>query len=279
MSKYYYEPIQADLLCQHKKAKGYQSFPYHRHNGYEIYFFIQGNILLYLEQACFQLTPGDIALIPPTSMHRIVSLDDQYYERITINLKHSVFERLSTPKTDLSSCFYSDRQKNGSILHISEQEKPLFIQYAEDLSHYLKLEEYGADVMVDIISRQLLLWINQHTLSTAFHESIMPSLVKNVMIYIRKNVTEELTLERLSKEFYHNGSYISRLFKKHIGLSLREYILDQRIESAKELLIKGSNVSEACYGSGFSDYSNFIRSFTKVVGISPGKYKKQNREQ
>ncbi|WP_159413111.1 helix-turn-helix transcriptional regulator [Ruminiclostridium josui] len=55
-------------------------------------------------------------------------------------------------------------------------------------------------------------------------------------------------------------------------MTLREYILDRRIEEAKRLLSNGENVSEACCKSGFSNYSNFIRSFTKLVGISPGKY-------
>ncbi|MBQ3028199.1 MAG: AraC family transcriptional regulator, partial [Lachnospiraceae bacterium] len=42
---------------------------------------------------------------------------------------------------------------------------------------------------------------------------------------------------------------------------------------AKALLQEGASVTEACYRSGFNDYANFIRSFKKVTGVSPGKYR------
>lgn len=50
---------------------------------------------------------------------------------------------------------------------------------------------------------------------------------------------------------------------------------------AKTCLSEGLSLSETCYQSGFADYSNFIRSFTKLAGISPGKYTRKmkgNRE-
>jgi AraC-like DNA-binding protein len=44
---------------------------------------------------------------------------------------------------------------------------------------------------------------------------------------------------------------------------------------AKTCLSEGLSLSETCYQSGFADYSNFIRSFTKLAGTSPGKYARQ----
>lgn len=276
---YYYAPIHEEILCEHKKARGYQTYPYHRHNGYEIYLFIQGNILLYIEQDCYRLSPGDIIIIPPTSRHRIVSLDDRVYERIVINIKQSAAEKLSTSRTDLFACFYSCLRKKSSLSHLDVNDRSLFIDYADQLSQALSSDEYGSDITSHILSSQILLFINKHYYtSTTSGWNIMLPLVKDVMKYIQDNLAEKLTLEKLSKEFYLNGTYLSRLFKKHVGLSLREYILDQRIDFAKQLLSAGCSVSEACYTSGFHDYSNFIRSFTKIVGISPGKYKKTVKE-
>lgn len=276
---YYYAPIHTEILCEHKKAKGYQTYPYHRHNGYEIFLFLSRNVLLYIDNECYRMIPGDIIIIPPVSRHRIVSLDDQIYERIIINIKQSVAEKLSTSHTDLFACFYSCLKKKSSLSHLEVNDRSLFIDYADQLSYALSSEEYGADVTANILSSQILLFINRHYhTSTVTSWNIMPPLVKNIMKYIQNNLAERLTLERLAKEFFLNRTYLSRLFKKHVGLSLREYILDQRIDFAKQLLIAGCSVSEACYTSGFYDYSNFIRSFTKIVGISPGKYKKKIKE-
>ena len=100
----------------------------------------------------------------------------------------------------------------------------------------------------------------------------VPELVCDVKNYIFDHLTEQISLDDLSRQFYFNGKYISAMFKKYTGMTIRAYILDQRITLSKRLLREGSNVSEACYHSGFLDYTNFIRSFTRAVGMSPGKY-------
>ncbi len=276
--QYYYEPIYPEIVCQRKTAESNQTFPYHRHNGYEIYVFIQGNVRMYIEHECYNLGPGDIAIIPPGSMHRIVSLDDQIYELITIQIKQSAAENFSAPRTDLFACFHACGENGSALSFLSEEEHSLFVRYADRLSHSLESEEYGSDVIAHILFLHILLFVNRrYSESVSCHQSIMPPLVKDVMTYIKENLVGELSLTVLSKEFYHNSSHISRLFKQHVGLTLREYILDQRIEHAKQLLAGGCSVSEACYASGFSDYSNFIRSFSKVAQISPGRYKRTIR--
>ena len=53
-----------------------------------------------------------------------------------------------------------------------------------------------------------------------------------------------------------------------------KYIIGKRIAEAKKLLKAGNNVSDTALMCGFRDYSNFIRTFTASVGISPGRYSK-----
>lgn len=101
----------------------------------------------------------------------------------------------------------------------------------------------------------------------------MPKLICHTMFFIKNPLTEPIYLSELSKNLCLSSDYISHEFKKYTGLTLRSYILNERITLAKTLLAEGKNVTEACYMSGFSDYSNFIRSFTKIIGISPGRYR------
>ena len=126
------------------------------------------------------------------------------------------------------------------------------------------------------IFTELLLFTNRlfDISKTKKYDNIMPRIVIDAMKYIDANLNTELTLEELSLSINYSPNYISTEFKKHTGLSLREYILDKRIECAKKLLMDGKNVSDACLMSGFNDYSNFIRSFKKKTGISPGHYAK-----
>lgn len=274
---YNFVPLSAEVICDHKKTVGYQTYRYHRHNGYEVYLFLGGNILFYRETKCYNLSIGDMVILPPSASHRIESLDGSYYERIVLNVKQSAFERISSEKTNMLSCFVSASEITSPI-HLNMNDCQQFISLSDKLGEAMNSEEFGSDILADCYLTQLLLFINKCSLGNRVSkQNIMPQVVKDVMKYINDNLAEDLSLSKLSEVFYHNATYISSLLKKHTGFTAREYILDQRIEAAKRLLINGSNVSEACYKSGFADYSNFIRTFTKATGMSPGKFAKSHK--
>lgn len=276
---YQFQYINKDVICFHNSTRGNYSttsFPYHRHDAYEIYLFLGGNTSLYLERACYHLNIGDLIIINPEEMHRSVCLDNELYERIGINIKRSLLERLSSSRTNLLSCFESHPKGQNNLIHLTTEQMNYFVTLADKLSLSLNSSDFGQDILSSTYLSQILVFINTlYKNGGCHHQSIMPELVHNTMAYIEEHLTETITLKDLSDQFSFNGTYISSKFKQHTGLTLRSYILDQRIAFAKSLLREGKNVSEACYMSGFLDYSNFIRSFTNSVGISPGKYKQQ----
>lgn len=273
-NNYYFEPIKNDVFYNHKLTNCNQTFPYHRHDAYEIYLFIRGDINHYLEYTCYHLEPGDLIIINPQEMHRTVTLKEQHYERISINIKQDVLKRLSTPSTDLAHCFDSRPIGKNNLVHLSLEQMIHFHSITDNLENALKSKEYGQDVLVNCYLSQLLLFIDScYRQSTFSRSNIMPPLIHNIMVYIDEHLTEDITLQQLSNIFYLNGTYISRLFKKHTALTLRSYLLDRKVTYAKRLLSEGKSVSETCYEAGFCDYTNFIRSFTKSAGMSPGKYR------
>lgn len=278
-----FHPVNQDILCYHPTSINEltgQNLPYHRHDAYEIYLFISGNTNMYLERLCYHLDSGDLLVINPSEMHRVVCLDSQIYERIGINIKKPVLDRLSSKQTNLLNCFDLHPFGEKNLVHLSKEQMSYFIGLADSLSQVLDSNEYGNDILADSYLSQILVFVNTlYQNSTYTSDNIMPELIHDTLAYINEHLTETITLEQLSKNFFLNGTYISRQFKIHTGLSLRSYILGQRISLAERLLKEGSNVSEACFQSGFYDYANFIRSFTKSVGISPGQYKKiQNQK-
>lgn len=102
----------------------------------------------------------------------------------------------------------------------------------------------------------------------------MPQLSYDVMRYINDHLNEDIGIELLSHQFYMNRSYLSRKFKDEAGCSIREYIILKRVALAKTLLQQGKSVSETCEACGFHDYTNFIRTFKKYAGVSPGQFTK-----
>lgn len=93
--------------------------------------------------------------------------------------------------------------------------------------------------------------------------------------YLIEHIGEKITVSDIAAEIHISQSHFTRLFKQHTGFSPYSYILVCRLNKAKELLhTTDKSISEIAYDTGFNSDANFIYTFTKNVGISPGKFKK-----
>lgn len=101
----------------------------------------------------------------------------------------------------------------------------------------------------------------------------IPYIVRQTMIYIKKNFEKKITLTHLAEMANCSVSYLSRIFKQYTGITIYTYITVARIENARIMLNEGANVTEACFSSGFDDCSNFIRTFKKLTGKTPMQFK------
>lgn len=279
-NEYQHLLIPESIVCFHRTdvyERGKEYRPYHRHDAYEIYYFVQGNVDFYVEQFCYHLSSGDLIIINTAQNHRMICRDDSEYERYVINIKPYVVEKLSTDTTNLNACFQINLQ-HKCIIRLTKEQQKIFLGLYDELHGYMTENGYGKDILLNACISKILVFINK-MYQVAGHAStdIMPPLVKNTMEYIREHLLENITLQELGSALYLNGSYVSQRFKQFTGMNLREYIIDQRIALAKTYLLQGKSVSETCEMSGFGDYSNFIRTFTLITGISPGKYQKKTR--
>ena len=96
-----------------------------------------------------------------------------------------------------------------------------------------------------------------------------------VVQYIRDNLAENLSVARLASLACMSKPHFFRSFKRELGLSPVEFILQERIKMAKNLLAKGAaSVSEACYRSGFNNLTYFTLQFKRLEGITPSMFRK-----
>jgi YesN/AraC family two-component response regulator len=184
-------------------------------------------------------------------------------------------DQLSNVGTDLSACFYHHPIGTGNIVSLTTKQLESFLTLCKSLDHAILSTDYGHSIQKDAYLSLLLVLVNAiFKKNTSNSISIMPTYLIKTMQYIETHLNETISLQQLENEFHQDGNYLSQQFKQHTGMTLRSYLLARRITRAKSLLLNGCNVTEACYQSGFNDYANFIRSFTKIEGISPGKFKK-----
>lgn len=93
--------------------------------------------------------------------------------------------------------------------------------------------------------------------------------------YINSNLDKELNLDLLSRIRFTSKFHLLRLFKRYYGQTPKQYLIEKRIEQAKQLLAKGLSVTETCYDIGFDSPSSFSTLFKSRVGQTPSDFQKR----
>ncbi|RMD03150.1 AraC family transcriptional regulator [Clostridium autoethanogenum] len=108
---------------------------------------------------------------------------------------------------------------------------------------------------------------------------IKNSIVIQVLNFIHIHYMENITVNLIASSLNISNSYLSQIFKKEIGTSIIKYIINYRVEKAKELLSSSDeliyNIAEKV---GFCDEKHFSKTFKKITGLTPMQYKKQNEK-
>ena len=128
-------------------------------------------------------------------------------------------------------------------------------------------------------------------LLTAFLSGIMPAysggefeehrekasnfeICRQLLLYIDNNISQDLSLEKISKALNIVPSYVSTVFSRNFNTSLNSYIARKRVSCAKLLLINSQKtITEIAFESGFSSIRSFNRRFKDREGLTPSEYR------
>jgi AraC-like DNA-binding protein/mannose-6-phosphate isomerase-like protein (cupin superfamily) len=131
--------------------------------------------------------------------------------------------------------------------------------------HYLELEEH--------LLRSILLYIEQ---KLALAGPSRSAALDRCRAYIDEHCVEDFDVETLAQVAYVTPSYLSRLFKKHLGTTPMRYRNAVRIEKAKHLLhIKSASVEEIADVLGFEDAKYFSHLFKSITLLTPSQFRRK----
>jgi AraC family transcriptional regulator len=136
---------------------------------------------------------------------------------------------------------------------------------------------YGDSLGV-ALAAHLLRNYSVHQLQFAnYSQGLNHDRLHRVIDYIHTYLEQHLSLSEIAQVAGLSQYYFSQLFKQATGITVHQYVTQQRIERAKQLLKhRHLSLSDIAVRCGFADQSHFTKVFRKVVGIPPKPYREQN---
>ena len=258
----------------------------HYHDGYEVLMMKQGNVAMQVEDRMIALHPGDIMLIPPYVFHFACQQSSDTYCRVVLNMKETVIQSLIASDESyrhITDVFYQIPDYrihvNRSMLH-----QLIDIACALEASSGSKADAYGANILSKSLLSIILVILNRQAAASSAAPILpqtqapsMPKVVTDVIHYVDQNLAGDLSVSGIAESVHLNSVYLTRLFRQYSGLSLQQYIIEKRLAEAKRMLRNGQSPTDVCYACGFNNYSNFSRTFTNHVKISPRQYQENSR--
>lgn len=244
----------------------------HHHDFYEVYMFISGQVEYRVEGHMYQLEPGDILLISPMELHRLVVKEsNSVYERFVLWINREYLEQFTTADASLTRCFDSALDSHTNLLRPSPARRAEILARMDTLVRESYGSGYGSKLAATGILVQLLVDLNRMVLEADAQraEDGATPLVSGVLGYINQHYNEVITLDDLATRFYVSKYHLSHEFKKVVGTGVYRYITLKRLLIARQLLSSGISPGTAYVHCGFNDYANFYRAFKARYGISP----------
>ena len=218
----------------------------------------------------YTLEPGDMVLVGSHTIHRPEFEPGVPYERVILYICPEFLQKHSCPGCDLEEIFSG---AGGHILRPGKQRQQLYGALCARLEQELAGESYGRQVLSTALLLQILGEIGRD-LNSPEAELPQPQTSENsrildILRYIDGHLTEDLTIDALSEQFYISKYHMMRLFRQEVGQTIHNYLCDRRLIHARDLLNQGLSATESCFRSGFRSYSSFTRAYGKRFGTTP----------
>ena len=254
------------LIVDHKRYHCAKNFSPHIHDAYELLFLTQGEATYTVDGKAYSLSRGSFVLTRPMSVHSITFHVPSEYERYDLLFDADI---LSSKVCDWIP---------ASLDVISLRNDTVIPELFRKMDYYCaNLSADALEVVLKHLTEEVLLNIylasQQAQPRSKYTEN---PFVKQAVAYIDSHLTEALSVVYICEQLHITQSYLLHLFKKHLNISPKKYIMSKRLAMAQMALRTGLKPVDVYKQCGFSDYSTFFRAYKNYFGYTPSA--ENNRE-
>ena len=245
----------------------------HHHDCHQLLFIVEGQVEICVNGNVYTADSGSIVIFSRYENHS-VKIISQHYKRYILRIspqfngeERQVYSLLSNRPVGFNNIF--------NIKHNIDEYEKLFSMILKENNSKDSLSE---EMKQSLINQLLIMLYRVSPQNEDYFEEQSLNLVLKLQSEFETNYSLDYSLAEIAKKYNSSISSLSHQFKKITGMSVMNYLLSCRIASAKNFLVKTDlsigEITELC---GFSDNSNFSRTFKKLNGISPTRFRNSNR--
>lgn len=247
----------------------------HMHDYIELIYFPDTELEYLIESKIYRLNAGDILFIPNGFFHRPYNISPEAtYSRVVLSISRDFLNGIHCSGVDLAECLGAVSDEQHFLLPCSSPDNKFIRLLLQQLVRISSMPFQGDQFLQETFCAQIVLYMlhSSHSASLPDGRATKNQLIRTTLDYISDHICEQITLESVAEQLFISKYHLSHGFKKHMGISLHQYIIMKRIEMAKAMITEGKPLNLVCVESGFNNYSNFFKAFKNIEGVPPSEY-------
>lgn len=251
-------------------------------NDFVITSMVRGKKVMHLfDKPAFDYLPGETVIVPANET-MIIDFPEAEKENPTQCIAMAVdASYVNNTMQYLNNYYNADDEKHEWKLQFNQYHFANDNEVTGIINKLIRVCSGGdkaKDIFADLNLKELLIRLvqSQHLqqVSVESDENNNHSRLHYVLNYIHEHLTEKIAVDALSRKAYLSRNVFFKWFREQFGITPLDYINNERIKLAKQLLAHpANNVRSVSMQCGFSDVNYFVRLFKKTEGITPKAYK------
>lgn len=264
-------PIRWNLekpICDAYEVKGGISTELHGHHHFLITLITRGSGLQILNGKKIKFMPGDVFILSPADFHKNTLSNGESYDYFGVKFPYELLDQRLSEFSIIESFPIHIRLTDEIATKMHQVFKELV-----DGSQNGKTRIANGVYMQALVEQIFILAMR--AFSPKIQNAVPEEFINRTLGYLYTNLCKRITVSDVAQYIGYTPNYFNSKFRELMGETFSSYLYNMKLKYAKNLLQSSDmSATQIAYEVGFCSLSHFSRSFTKLYGISPQKYKK-----
>ncbi|MEZ0537056.1 helix-turn-helix domain-containing protein [Caldicellulosiruptoraceae bacterium PP1] len=250
----------------------------HWHESIELLFILSGTVNIVVDGNRYELKEEDIILINSNEIHTTILSGDNNLILVLQISPDFIKENCSNSDNIIFNCksflYNQEEQHNFNIIRKILAEM-MWFKIKDQEGYELKVKSLLLNLVYILIKyfKVTEKRINKQDNSKKFLERLT-----RIINYIDENYNKDISLQDIADKEYLTIHYLSKFFKKYVGITIGDYINKKRLEHAvKDIIFTDLPIIQIALNNGFPNEKSFLNIFKEYYNITPSQYRKNSQ--